>query len=940
MSHSAPWHGDGSSSNEQAAPRPSVDGRSRAPAHDAFLSHNSLDKPTVEALARRLQAAGVHVWLDKWELGPGAVWQELQQSAIRSASATVVCLGKHDLGRWQATEVHAAIDRAHRDARLRIYPVLLPSAPADDGPLREQYPFLAQYQWVDLRREWDPGVGALAAEIRQHRPPRPHPALHMPPGFRPYRGLAPFREEDASWMFGREADVGRLVGRLQEGIRMTMLVGPSGSGKSSLLLGGLVPAVRTGAVDGSSWRVIVMRPGGAPCNALATALVQLESSPELAKRMDDKENVRRRLIDSPTALADAVSVLTPEARQSPCLLVVDQFEEVFAAGHERGANGDGSGVVGEANAFVANLVAATDAPGALYVAASMRADFTGECLATPALAVRFEASVQVVLPRMADVELRQVICGPAQRLGVTIDAAVVDALVTAVGAEPGRLPLLEHTLDQLWDRRDADGCIGYGAYVDIGGLRGALTRAADKALAKLEPAERQAARRVLLRLVRLGEGTGDTRRRAWRGEFRDDPAAERVLEALARDRLVIAHRDTVEIAHETLIREWSQLRRWLVEDRDAQRVQEDLAIAAIDYQHRGGRTEDLWRGARLHQARELQRSGRLRPSPSEQQFLNRSMRQRRLVHAAAFVLACLLAAAVVDRTVATQRATRSAQLAQENARRASRSARRAERNADEVSRSRASLLLELGRAEWLANHPMKAAVYLSQAYKLDTTRPDVRGLLGLVMQSVDALQLSLDAHRGVVNTVAFSPDGTRMVTGGSDGMARLWNAITGQEVATIDARTASVLAAALSPDGKRLITAGRDDVARIWNASTGEAVGVLKGHRGEVRTGVYSRDGDYIATASWDGTAKIWEADTLRPVVTLEGSGEEVDFVAFAPRGGRLVSGSRSGVALWDAPTGKRIAALGGQANRLRAAAFSPDGRRVATMGRETGASV
>jgi WD40 repeat protein len=190
----------------------------------------------------------------------------------------------------------------------------------------------------------------------------------------------------------------------------------------------------------------------------------------------------------------------------------------------------------------------------------------------------------------------------------------------------------------------------------------------------------------------------------------------------------------------------------------------------------------------------------------------------------------------------------------------------------------------------------------------------------------------LAGHAGPVLAVAFSPDGTRVLTGCGDGTARLWEVATGKPVATLAGHVNLVSAVAFSPDGIRVLTASADHTARLWDAVTGKVLVSLAGHTGPITAVAFSPDGTRVLTGSQDSTARLWDATTGKPVATLAGHTGNVTAVAFSPDGKRVLTGSADRTArLWDAATGQVVATLAGHTHSVSAVAFSPDGTRVLT---------
>jgi conflict system STAND superfamily ATPase/TIR domain-containing protein len=541
-----------------------------------FLSHNSRDKPAVEALAHALLDAGMRPWLDKWDLVPGLPWQKGIADALRDAQAVVVCIGEHGIGRVQDPEVEAALDRAWNDSNRPVIPVLLPGAAANP----EMPDFLRIRTRIDFRQGvTDAAVRRLVAAAAGHAV-GPVPASDVPA---PYLGLPSFEEKDASRFFGRQSDIAALLARLAKGERFLTLVGGSGAGKSSLLRAGLIPAIRTGQLDGRyDGQVLVLRPGPRPVHELAVQLTKVEGGD--TTRLDHLKDLLSRKASTLSDRVDLWLAGTP----SRLLLAIDQFEEIFTQVQDPG----------ERRAFIDNVLhAAAVAGGRTTVVITLRADFMGRALDdSRALAEALKTSQDVVVP-MGPEQLRTAIERPAVQARLRFDDGLVDTLVDGVKDQPGDLPLLQFTLLELWRRREGTR-LTWMAYNAIGGVRGAIAKRADAFLADLSHAERSALRRVLVRLVQLGEGPVDARRRAPRSELENlgSSSIGPLLDRLISERLLTAGEEGVEVAHEALIREWKTLREWIDADREVLRIYQELSRDARRWVE-GGKTPEICVGA-------------------------------------------------------------------------------------------------------------------------------------------------------------------------------------------------------------------------------------------------------------------------------------------------------------------------------------------------------
>ena len=404
-------------------------------------------------------------------------------------------------------------------------------------------------------------------------------------GVCPYKGLARYEAADAPFFFGRERLVATLVARIAVD-RFVGIIGASGSGKSSLVRAGLIPALSAGALPGSeAWPTCIFTPGEHPLRSFALALAPLVDVPgaELARRLDRQ----------PDELGPVLEAALRGHEEARVVVVVDQFEEVATLCRNQE----------ERDRFAGTLVDAVSDPDIPVVLVPvLRADYYGMLAVHPELAGLFERS-QLLVGAMTDAELRRAITQPARRAGLTLGDGLVDTVCAEAGPEPGALPLVSTAMAETWTRRDGS-TLTLGAYRNAGGVHGALARLADDVYAGLDEGEQALARRLFLRLAEPGEGTDDVRRRMPRQEFNAGAAGDDVLDAFVGRRLLIADAGSVVVAHEALLREWPRLRAWLEEDRDGRRLHRHVTEAAAAWVAEGRDTGALYRGTRLGAAQD------------------------------------------------------------------------------------------------------------------------------------------------------------------------------------------------------------------------------------------------------------------------------------------------------------------------------------------------
>lgn len=439
----------------------------------------------------------------------------------------------------------------------------------------------------------------------------------------PYRGLDAFREQDAGFFYGRQ----RLVSQLLEALTANpflAVIGASGSGKSSVVLGGLVPKLKAGSLPQSDqWRYFsAMVPGSHPLESLVQLLGH-----NVKPGADWVSRQVHQLATNPAYLPTLVREI---AGAAPAVLVIDQFEEVFTLCQDPALR----------NAFINNLIAliqSSSLPAAPAAAQrdrliiTMRSDFESQVAALPQLWPLFEAAQVRVLPLDAG-EIREAITAPAEQVGLKFEAGVIDHLITDVLGEPAALPLLQFMLLQLWDHRDRNR-VTYAAYRQLGGGRGALAHSADAFYTRLIPEDQETAKQILLKMVRPGSGLEVTSNRIRRAELYQiglDPGRiDRVLAKLINARLVRLTPGTtpddtqIEIAHEALIRNWPRLIEWLDDERATLRQRLHLADTATQWERRGCPRDMLLKGLLLEEARQYDDL-----TDIETKFIRRSRREK------------------------------------------------------------------------------------------------------------------------------------------------------------------------------------------------------------------------------------------------------------------------------------------------------------------------
>ena len=760
----------------------------------------------------------------------------------------------------------------------------------------------------------------------------------------PYRGLSVFGEQDAGWFFGREAATAQVLDRMASllaGTGLLVVSGVSGAGKSSLLRAGVLPRIRAAGLPGApgsrSWPCLVLTPTRAPLDELALRVAVPAGADAVAVRrgLDTAPawfalTARQAALPRPRGPGDSAG-LAAEREMPPrhrrVVLVVDQFEELFTQCAEEG----------QRRAFITALHAAAtaghgpdQAPAAL-VLLSVRADFEARCADYPQLAGPVQDRYLVIA--MAERQLRMAITEPAKKAGAKVDDDLVDLLLAEVRAgQPGAfgagaLPLLSHALDQAWRSRSGE-TLTLADYERTGGIEGAVAASAQRAYDGLTPAQQAAARQVFLRLTATSSDGVDTAGRATRAELTggtspaDAQDVEAVLEAFAAERLLTLAPGTVELSHEVLLTAWPLLRdTWLADTRADRIVRTRLHTTAAEWAHHSHDPSYLYGGTLLAAATDA--AARIGADPArhpplsqtETDFLHASGRAHRRTLRRRRRLIALLTALVLGLATATALAVRASQQV-------------AQQRDIAISGMLISQSQQLGDA-----NPALSRLLAVAAWRINPSSAARYAMLAAAARPGAAV---LTSHGGAVDSVAFSPGGTTLATGNTDGTVQLWDVATRRQTNTLTGPTGPVNAVAFSPDGTTLATGNADGTIRLWDVATRRQIATLAGPTGAVNSVAFSPDGTTLATGNADGTIRLWDVATHRQIGhPLYGTTGPVNSVAFSPDRVTLASSSADGsVWFWDAtsvPCTGGPGPLTSNTSPATSVAFSPDGTTLAT---------
>jgi WD40 repeat protein len=789
----------------------------------------------------------------------------------------------------------------------------------------------------------------------------------------PFPGLPAFEPEQSHLFFGRDEQIKDLIARLEQH-RFLPIVGVSGSGKSSLVRAGLIPALTsTYDKDMSGWCIVVLRPGRNPMHELAATLTRKFV-------IEDSDVVLKTLQGSTAGLARIAQEHLDNKEK--LLVVVDQFEELFRYGDHTRAPEE----TDEDAAFVKLLLAATgecehplpgfdDAP--VYVVTTMRSDFLGKCSRFRGLPEVLNQT-QYLIPRLTREQQRDVIEGPVGMAGAGIEPGLVQQLLNDLGDNPDQLPALQHALMATWEHsapaRKQGQAITAADYEAIGSMVHALNNDADKVYKPLSTNEttKDVTRRLFQRLVQPGAADSETRSPTPLSELAGITAAgeaelNQVISVFEERGFLTRSNDPdpiVDITHESLIRGWRQLKIWVDEEARSAAIYRRLADAA-------GLNAKNEAPYFVDPQLQLTLNWREQNKPNEawakrydsrfdlaMTFLEKSKKKRYALKRARFtalVLGTLLVpaiaasifAAIQWRRALLERDRSSQLLYNSNIYFAS----NALGNGQSIQgKQRLSELFDpnlrnLRGFEWFylwrISHPVEATLVVqTEVASAVAFSPDGKMLAfpsGNKVKLWDTKArkelVILAGHSDSVSVVTFSSDGNTLASASRDAV-KLWDVATRKEVRTLALYSAIVLAAAFSPDG-RILAFASEEAVTFWDTANGKVLDTLSAPSAYFISIAFSPDGKTLAAANADRRVTLWDTMTRKQRDTFAGFyafGE----VAFSPDGKSLATASADKtVRLWNTSSFEQQATLSGHSESVIAMAFSPDGKTLASSSRD-----
>ncbi|NCR32919.1 MAG: NACHT domain-containing protein, partial [Microcystis aeruginosa L211-101] len=723
----------------------------------------------------------------------------------------------------------------------------------------------------------------------------------------PYLGLVAFTANDANLFYGRKKVINDLLKELEKE-NLIFLLGASGSGKSSLVQAGLIPALS--AKYKPNFSNLSMVPNDDPFFSFYLQVANfISQSPTDYKQSEAQVALPPQ--DNITAAVEYLEKVITTLKKKPeslWLIFIDQFEEILTQSQDN----NGCLFIQSLENLISYLQRTNNS--SVKIVLTMRTDFLDQFMHTfPDFVVTIQSDgrkpFSYITP-MTDRELKLVIKNPAATHGVNVDLNLIEKIIEDFRGESRSLPLLQYTLDLLWQKDDlSDRLLDYDTYKNLGGVGGALQQQAEKIYQHFESqGQGKAVESIFVQLVTITSDGKRVSKRKNKSGFNDE-LGKIVDELVKKYRLLVSGRQEgmVEIAHEALIGSWQRLQDWITKYEKEIILERQLKEAAEswwkDKADEKKAISELWTGSKLTQVSNLLKAKSLPDLNALRNYFG-------------------------DVTVEFMRASREYQQRLQKA---------------ETERKQREVNTELSLANSLSGYSLY--LFNEEGKELDAIVEAIKA--GKILQKhnasntkvIDALQKIMNegresnrlvGHNGSVNSVSFSPDGKTLVSGSDDNTIKLWNVETGQEIRTLKGHYNSVRSVNFSPDGKTLVSGSVDNTIKLWNVETGQEIRTLKGYDSSVNSVNFSPDGKTLVSGSNDNTIKLWNVETGKEIRTFKGHDSSVNSVNFSPDGKTLVSGSwDKTIKLWNVETGQEIRTLKGHDFYVNSVNFSPDGKTL-----------
>lgn len=736
--------------------------------------------------------------------------------------------------------------------------------------------------------------------------------------FKPYKGLQAFQESDVNEFYGRSALIKALTKRMVEKgeySRFLAVIGSSGSGKSSVIRAGLIPALRKGEIVGFPQYITTMTPTANPMRSLEGAILKVAKifPPELMNTLQKEDYDLNSILE----------LALP--KDGELLLFIDQFEEVFTLVPSE-----------EQRRSFLNMLhrALTAEKSKIRLIVAMRADFLDRPLMYGGWGDMVRERSEIV-PPLKPAELREAIEKPAKSAKLLLEDGLADLIIEEMSQQAGALPLLQYTLSQLYEKREGL-TLTVKVFRDMKGISGALAQRAEEIYKDLTDVQKNVAKIVFPRLIRFG-AQSRTRQRIFLSEVYSldgaNPAIREMINSFGENRLLTFDYDaitrfpTLEVAHEALINSWTTLKNWLDENEGALRLQERLASDAKQWHEQKQDESFLAAGTRLAQYTDIESHPIIALTKREGEFLNASMkaeelrrlkerRRQQLVMGLAVAMGVL---AVVSGILAymAYNAANEAVLARD----AETIARQAADENALIARQRELAASSLVNTE---NRPATALLLSLESLAISDNYEGRNALLMAMSANTNwRIAAYYNGHNDFIRDVAISDDASQLVTASRDGSIIVWDANNREAIAHLNAHTVPVNAV----DIRGGTIASADNSGNIFIWENGSVAHELSMGANQIGTLAFSPDGRLLAAANAVGQVNVWSTEDYS--LLLDFAAHETNFIyslVFAPDGNSFATGGADNrIKLWNLE-GELEGEFVGHSGAVTSLAFSPDG--------------
>jgi len=760
----------------------------------------------------------------------------------------------------------------------------------------------------------------------------------------PYKGLEAFKESDASFFFGREKIIEELLENIQKQPFIAVL-GPSGSGKSSLIAAGIIPKLK----DMGNWIIASFRPKNVPFDNLSLSFIPYLYEDKIVQ-IEKAKNLTEKFIRTEVGLEDIVNMMRIDFSDYNILIFVDQFEELFT-----------SNPYETQKKFIELVLKPFSLKSHLPLTFlfTLRSDFLSIASEHSLFANMMNKYNFKILTPMSELELISAIEKPLEKLYVKLEAGLSQRIVQELTNEPGSLPLLQFALTEMWKKQKFKE-LTHTAYDSIGGVNHALSCYADTVYESFTSEESELFWQIIVQLVRPGEGTEDTRQVALRHHFNDNSWT--FIRMLADARLVVTGRnenssvETVEIVHEALIKNWEPLKSKMFENRSFRLWQNNLRQTIAEWKKSDKNDDFLLRGGRLEDALEKLENHKTELSNDELSFISTSVTLKRKksqkikkyyifatlsVTMFILIISALGIYSFIKSIEANKQKLISEQKTIETLQKGEELKQKlidAQHNLGLFFFEKANYVLSKKNYNETILNLLHALFNLSskrdeskiiEAESIITSEPSFPIVFSFC--KFDTPETICNTKQSVFQCFEKSPDDLTLAVVYKN-VIKLIDIATGKTLKNLISDTSLINNISFSPDGHSLASGDDENKIIIWNIEYAKDFFILGKHRKKVNSVCFSNDGKMLASGSDDKSVILWNIESKKEIFRFEGHEQNVNSVVFSPDGNLLASGGDGHkIILWDVKSGKVISKFEGHNESINCVRFSPDGKILAS---------